>query len=156
MQYILIHDYGQKFIRWVPRLLTSDNKRNRETISQLCSALFKTNPKEFLYCFVTVANPWIHWYTRQTKEQSKQSKQLGQFDAELWRMRPILAKKKVLFRFDNAPAHTYAVARRTLVDVGYELLPHLPDPTNLAPCDSFLLKYLRIYDSTWISNLKIL
>jgi len=58
--------------RWVPRLLTPDNKRNRETTSELCLSLFKRNPKEFLRRFVTVDETWIHWYTPETKEQSKQ------------------------------------------------------------------------------------
>jgi len=34
--------------RWVPRLLTPDNKRNRETTSERCLTLFKRNPKKFL------------------------------------------------------------------------------------------------------------
>ena len=58
--------------RWVPRLLTPDNKRNHETTSEQCLTLFKRNPKEFLRRFVTVDETWIHWYTRETKEQSKQ------------------------------------------------------------------------------------
>ena len=58
--------------RWVPRLLTPDNKRNRETTSQQCLTLFKRNPKEFLRRYVTVDETWIHWYTPETKEQSKQ------------------------------------------------------------------------------------
>jgi len=32
--------------RWVPRLLTPDNKRNRETTSEQCLTLSR-NPKEF-------------------------------------------------------------------------------------------------------------
>jgi len=40
--------------RWVPRLLTPDNKRNRESTSEQCLTLFKRNPKEFLRRFVTV------------------------------------------------------------------------------------------------------
>ena len=140
--------------RWVPRLLTPDNKRNRETTSEQCLTLFKRNPKEFLRRFVTVDGTWIHWYTPETKEQSKQwtspgerapkkaktvlsagkvmatvfwdsqgviyidylekgktvtglyyAELLGQFDAELQKKRPHLAKKKVLFHHDNAP-HT--------------------------------------------------
>jgi predicted DNA-binding transcriptional regulator len=59
-------------VRWVPRLLTPDNKRNRETTSEECLRLFKRNPKEFLRRFVTVDETWIHWYTPETKEQSKQ------------------------------------------------------------------------------------
>ncbi|XP_039302537.1 uncharacterized protein LOC120357081 [Solenopsis invicta] len=58
--------------RWVPHLLTPDNKRNRETTSEQCLTLFKRNPKEFLRRFVTVDETWIHWYTPETKEQSKQ------------------------------------------------------------------------------------
>ena len=58
--------------RWVPRLLTPDNKRNRETTSQQCLTLFKRNPKEFLRRYVTVDETWIHWYTPETKERSKQ------------------------------------------------------------------------------------
>jgi len=58
--------------RWVPRLLTPDNKRNRGTTSERCLTLFKRNPKEFLRRFVTVDETWIHWYTPETKEKSKQ------------------------------------------------------------------------------------
>lgn len=40
--------------RWVPRLLTPDNKRVREITSDQCLKLFKRNAKEFLRHFVTV------------------------------------------------------------------------------------------------------
>jgi len=33
--------------RWVPRLLTPDNKRNRETTSDQCLTLFKRSPRSF-------------------------------------------------------------------------------------------------------------
>ena len=58
--------------RWVPRLLSPDNKLNRETTSEQCLTLFKRNPKEFLRHFVTVDETRIYWYTPETKEQSKQ------------------------------------------------------------------------------------
>jgi len=64
--------------RWVPRLLTPDNNRNRETTSEQCLPLFKCNPKEFLRRFVTVDETWIHWYTPETNEQSKQWTSLGE------------------------------------------------------------------------------
>ena len=49
---------------------------------------------------------------------------LGRFDAELQKKRPHLAKKKVLFHHDNAPAHTSAIAMAKLVELQhYELLP---------------------------------
>lgn len=44
------------------------NKPNRVTTTEQDLTLFKRNPKEFLRRFET----WIHWYTSETKEQSKQ------------------------------------------------------------------------------------
>ena len=58
--------------RWVPRLLTPNNKCNRKTISEQYLTLFKCNMKEFLRRFVTVDETWIHWYTPETKQQSKE------------------------------------------------------------------------------------
>jgi Transposase. len=58
--------------RWVPRLLTPDNKHNCETTSDQCLTLLKHNLKEYLRRFVTIDETWIHWYTPETKEQSKQ------------------------------------------------------------------------------------
>ncbi|XP_035212046.1 uncharacterized protein LOC118186127 [Stegodyphus dumicola] len=58
--------------RWVLRLLTPDNKRIHETTSEQCLTLFKRNPKEFLRRFTIVDETWIHWYTPETKDQSKQ------------------------------------------------------------------------------------
>ena len=57
--------------------------------------------------------------------------------------RPHLAKKKVLFHHDNAPAHTSAVATAKLVELSYELLPHPPYSPDLAPCDFFLFPNLK-------------
>ena len=57
--------------RWVPRLLTPDNKRKCETTSEQCLTLFKRNPKEFLRRFLTVDETWIQWYIPETKQQSK-------------------------------------------------------------------------------------
>jgi len=48
---------------------------------------------------------------------------LGRFAAELLKIRTHLVKKKVLFHHDNAPAHTSALAKATLVELGYELVP---------------------------------
>jgi hypothetical protein len=58
--------------RWVPRLLTVDNKRNRMTISKQCFDSFKRNPKMFLLRFVSVDETQIYHYTPEMKELSKQ------------------------------------------------------------------------------------
>ena len=57
--------------------------------------------------------------------------------------RPHLAKKKMLFHHDNAPAHASAVVTAKLVELGYELPPHPPYSPDLAPCDFFLFPNLK-------------
>lgn len=194
VHHILHEELGMRKLsaRWVPRLLTPENKRNRETTSASCLALFQRNPAEFLRRFVTVDETWIHWYIPETKEQSKQwtspderapkkaktvpsagkvmatvfwdsqgvihidylekgktitgryyADLLGRFDVELKKKRPRLAKKKVLFHHDNAPAHTSAVAMAKLVELRYELLSHPPYSPDLAPSDYFLFPNLK-------------
>jgi len=54
-----------------------------------------------------------------------------------------LAKKKVIFHHDNATAHTSALAKAKLVELGYELLPHPPYSPDLAPCDFLLFPNLK-------------
>jgi hypothetical protein len=58
--------------RWVPRLLTVAQKRNRVRCSMDNLQLFQRNPQDFRHCFFTVDGTWIHHYTPETKEQSKQ------------------------------------------------------------------------------------
>jgi histone-lysine N-methyltransferase SETMAR len=58
--------------RWVPRLLTVDHKRNRVTDSKACLAMLNKDKKDFFRRLVTVDETWIHHYTPETKEQSKQ------------------------------------------------------------------------------------
>lgn len=58
-----ILDMKKVSARWVPRLLTEEQKRNRLTTSEQCSAVFKRNSKEFLRRFVTVNETWVHHYT---------------------------------------------------------------------------------------------
>jgi histone-lysine N-methyltransferase SETMAR len=194
VQNILHEKLGMKKLsaRWVPRLLTVEQKRNRMTTSEHCLAMFKRNPKEFLRRFVTVDETWIHHYTPEMKEQSKQwtspgepapkkaktvpsagkvmatvfwdsggiiftdylekgrtitgqyyADLLGRFHPELMRKRAHLAKKKVLFHHDNAPAHSSSIARAKLVELRYELLPHPPYSPDLAPCDFFLFPNMK-------------
>lgn len=71
---ILHQELGMRKLsaRWVPHLLTVDQKRKRVVTSQLCLNMYKRNPREFLRRFVTVDETWIHYYTPETKEQSKQ------------------------------------------------------------------------------------
>ncbi|XP_011148888.2 putative uncharacterized protein FLJ37770 [Harpegnathos saltator] len=59
-------------VRWMPHLLSVKNKRNRVVDSEAILALFRRNPDEFLRRYITVEEKWIHHYTPEAKEQSKQ------------------------------------------------------------------------------------
>jgi histone-lysine N-methyltransferase SETMAR len=58
--------------RWVPRLLTMEQKQRREDVSVECLAKFHSNKAEFLRRFITMVETWVHHFTPETKEQSKQ------------------------------------------------------------------------------------
>ena len=65
-------DVNKISARWVPRLLSEENKRNRVVDSAAILALLRRNPDEFLHRYITADETWIHHYTPETKEQSKQ------------------------------------------------------------------------------------
>jgi histone-lysine N-methyltransferase SETMAR len=58
--------------RWVPRLLTMEQKQCREDVSIECLAMFRSNKAEFLRRFITMDETWVHHFTPETKQQSKQ------------------------------------------------------------------------------------
>ena len=51
---------------------------------------------------------------------------LQRFSDELRKKQPFLAKKKVLFRQDNALAHTSLIAMAKINELRIQLLPHPP------------------------------
>ena len=57
--------------RWVPHLLTVEDKSNRVTYSMTGLALFRRNLRELWRRLITVDETWIHLYTPETDEQSK-------------------------------------------------------------------------------------
>ena len=66
------------YVRWVPRLLTIDQKRIRVNTLHQNLTYFNRNPKEFLRQFVTMDKTWIHHYTPESPEGSKQWVKLGE------------------------------------------------------------------------------
>ena len=56
--------------KWVPRLLTPDQKQQRVDDSERCLELFKRNKKDFLRRYVTMDETWIHHYTPESKRSS--------------------------------------------------------------------------------------
>ncbi|XP_018046333.1 PREDICTED: uncharacterized protein LOC108685848 [Atta colombica] len=54
------------------RIHSLDYKRDRVTISKQYLEMFQRNPDEFLRRFITMDETWFHYFTPETKEQSKQ------------------------------------------------------------------------------------
>lgn len=63
--------------RWVPRLLTDDQKRIRMLNSKECLGRFQKNKADFIRRFITTDETWVHHYTPETKIQSKQWTESG-------------------------------------------------------------------------------
>lgn len=74
VHFILTNELGMHKLsaRWVPRLLSAENKRIRHLCSQAGLDRFNQNRTDFLRRFITMDETWVHYYTPETKEQSKQ------------------------------------------------------------------------------------
>jgi histone-lysine N-methyltransferase SETMAR len=77
--YILHDELDMKKLcaRWVPRLLTADQKHTGMKISEQCLERFNKNKTDFVHRFTTMDETCIHHYTPETKEQSKQWTEAG-------------------------------------------------------------------------------
>lgn len=75
-QNIIINELGFSKVsaRWVPRLLSVEQKRIRLTNSRDCLEMFEADPQDFMDRFVTMDETWVHHYTPESKQQSKQWK----------------------------------------------------------------------------------
>ncbi|UYV67060.1 hypothetical protein LAZ67_4003783 [Cordylochernes scorpioides] len=63
--------------RWVPKLLTPDQKAVRRKLSSINLALFEANPEEFVNRFVTMDETWAHHFTPESKQQYMQWRHSG-------------------------------------------------------------------------------
>jgi regulator of sigma D len=57
---------------WVQCLLTADQKRTLMKISEQCLERFNKSKIDFVHRFITMDVIWIHHYTPEYKQQSKQ------------------------------------------------------------------------------------
>ena len=64
--YAILHEHlsiRKLLWKWVPRLLTVDQKRQRVVDSERCLELFRRNKPNSLRRYVTMDETWIHHYT---------------------------------------------------------------------------------------------
>ena len=57
--------------KWVPRLLTINQKRQQVRDLSRCLDHFIRNPSDFLRRLVTIGESWIHHYTPESKQEKK-------------------------------------------------------------------------------------
>ena len=71
--YAILHEHlsmRKLLSKWVPRLFTVDQKRQRVVDSERCLELFRRNKPNFLRPYVTMDETWIHHYTPESKRSS--------------------------------------------------------------------------------------
>ena len=52
-------------------------------------------------------------------------------------------RKSVIFHQDNARPHTSLVTRKKLLELSWEMIPHLPYIPDLAPSDYYLFRSVQ-------------
>ena len=58
------------YSKWVPRLLTVEQKQQRIHHSERCLKLFTRNKKDFVRRYITMNETWIHHFTPELKRAS--------------------------------------------------------------------------------------
>ena len=64
-------------LKWVPRLLTNDQKQQCVNDSEYCLQLFPCK-KKFLHKYVTMDETWIHYFTPESNQQSAELTAAGE------------------------------------------------------------------------------
>ncbi|CAK1592430.1 unnamed protein product [Parnassius mnemosyne] len=72
VQRILANELHMKKVsaRWVPRMLTDEQKKNRVDISRVNLEKYQADQENFLFRFVTMDETWIQHFNPETKQQS--------------------------------------------------------------------------------------
>ena len=129
--------------RWVPRLLAIDQKRIRVTTSEKNLAYVNRSPKEFLHRFVTMDETWIHHYTPEPSEGSKQCVKPGESVPKCPKAQQSAGKEKKFFHYDKAPSYSSNIAQAKKHELGFESLLHPLYSPDLASSDYYLFANLK-------------
>ena len=100
---ILIKDLQMRKVsaRWVPRLLTPEQKHIRLNQSRDNLALFNRDPDNFHARFVTVDETWVHHFTPETKRSSTQWKHVDSPPPKKARVTPSAGKVMATVFWDS-------------------------------------------------------
>ncbi|RLU18396.1 hypothetical protein DMN91_008753 [Ooceraea biroi] len=123
--------------------------------------LFQRNPQDFRRRFVTVDETWIHHYTLDTKEQSKQWVASGEFAAAPKKAKTVPSVGKVtatvfwgsqgIILIDYMEkAHFSGVVAAKVMELRFQLVPHPPYSPDLAPSDYYFFPNMK----KWLAGRK--
>lgn len=87
--------------RWVPRLLTREQKEFREQQSLILFHRFEEDPDDFRYRIVTGDETWVHHYDPETKHQSMQWVEKGKRPPVKARVVPSAGKVMLALFWDS-------------------------------------------------------
>ncbi|KAG5347428.1 SETMR methyltransferase, partial [Acromyrmex charruanus] len=140
-----VYNWVNEFKRGRTSTCTSFVTSKRVTISKQCLEMFQRNLDEFLRRFITVDETWIHYFTPETKEQSKQWISPREPAPKKAKTVKSVGKvmKKVLFHPNNARVYTCPAPMAKFNEFRYELLLHPAYSPDLAPCNYFLFPNLK-------------
>ena len=76
---IITNDLCMKKVaaRWVPKLLTEEQKKERVRLSRQNLRVYNANEEDFLARFVTMVETWVHYFDPETRQQSMEWKHPG-------------------------------------------------------------------------------
>ena len=80
----------------------------------------------------------------ETIDSLSYSQQLIKLNKKLFEERPALYnRKKIYLLHDNTKPHVSETTSETIRDLGFEVLPHPPSSSDLAPTDYYLFRHLQ-------------
>ncbi|KAJ4430628.1 hypothetical protein ANN_19217 [Periplaneta americana] len=140
---------GRVSAKFVPRLLTYDQRENRLRVCRNLKSEVQKDPN-FLKIIVTGDESWCYGYDPESKQTSsqwktpnsprpKKARQVHPILREsVRRKRPEMWRKgNWLHHHDNAPAHTALTVRQFLTNNNMVLMLHSPYSPDLDPSDFF-------------------
>lgn len=94
IQSILTDSLGFRKVsaRWVPRMLTDENKRRRLEISKRNLEMLQRDPDQFCRRVVTMVETWVHHFDPETKRQSMSWKRPSSPPIKKFRVAPTAGK----------------------------------------------------------------
>jgi histone-lysine N-methyltransferase SETMAR len=121
---ILHNDLGleKKSARWVPKLLSDDQKQERVRICSEFVAAIHRRSKSMLDCIVTMDETMVSYHTPETKKQSKQWIPKGQPGPLKARVHASRTKQMVAAFFDSRGLiYTHIVPKGAAINAAYTI-----------------------------------